>query len=404
MPFHRWKRRLAGERVATFLLPDLEDEGYYRRPVIRKLTDANGKPSGRKEIIGWIPVAIFVEYVGGGKDAKDVLRGLIGIGSEMRNMTNDELKSEEFWSWIVAHPIEYKIYKAVAEDGEPWPDSSAERLKVTMPAEQVSGDYEGTEDDVRVPAAGREVARSDNSEPEKELPLDVKHRNAITSAVGVAKAFVVTSEATAAQGLGIKNRLAELRLSASRAGEAIYKPLHTAYVTEREKWLPMVNQADVEEKALNTKILTWRETERKRLAAEAVKAAAKAAEEARVAAVAEAERLRLEQEENERAADRAIARGEPEVPPVIAETEAPPVAPVVAAASTPAPAPLRPTYGTRKLKEEEKTFIDEVTDWSALFAHFKDNEAVQVTLKTLALQAVRNGLTVPGVTTRRGLI
>src|SRR6267154_2800653 len=175
MPFHRWKRRLAGERVATFLLPDLEDEGYYRRPIIRKLTDANGKPSGRKEIIGWIPVALFSEG--------DVLYGLIGSGAQMRNMTADELKSEEFWSWVVAHPIEYKIYKAVAEDGEPWPDSSAVQLANTMPAVDALDDVGSDGEHERVPAAGRDVTKTDNSEPEKELPLDVKHRNAITSAV-----------------------------------------------------------------------------------------------------------------------------------------------------------------------------------------------------------------------------
>jgi hypothetical protein len=360
-------------------LPDLEDEGYYRKPISRPLTNAAGAPTGRKEIIGWIPVALFSEG--------DVLYGLIGSGAEMRSMTDKEMKSEELWSWVVANPISYKIYKAVAEDGQPWPDSSAEQLKATMPAEEAE----------TIPAAGREVAKTHN-EPEEELPLDVKHRNALKSAVGVAKMFEVTSEATAAQGLGIKNRLAELRLSASRAGEAIYKPLHTAYVIEREKWLPMVNEADLEEKTLNRKLLGWRESERRRLAAEAEKARV---EEAKAAALADA--VRREQEEAAaRAADRAIARGEPEPEPEIheeASIEAP-----VAAASTPAPAPLQPTYGKRKLKEEEKIFIDEVTDWSALFAHFKDNEAVQVTLKTLALQAVRSGLTVPGVTTRRGLI
>jgi hypothetical protein len=373
MSFTRWRRRLLGERVETFLQPDQGDEGYYRKPVKKKLNN------GQWQTLGWNAVGLWMGPNG-------QMTGLIHSWDNpiiVRDLTRDELTSEEFWSYIVANPISYETYEKVA-GGEPWPDSKEVQLANTMPD---------------IPAADREVAKDDNKPPE-DLPLDVQHRNAIMSAVGVAKAFTVTSDDTAEQGLGIKNRLAELRLAAQRDGEAAYKPVYAEYKRLFGIWNPMVGLAEDEEKSLNGKLLTWRESERRRIAAEAEKVRVEAAK----AAAAEAERKRLEEEAAQRAADRAIIRGEPEAAPEIHE-EAPCPAPP-AAASTPAPAPLRPTYGKRKLKEEEKTFLDETQpiDFDALYQHFKNTEVVQLTLKTLALAAVRSGSEVPGVKTRRGLI
>jgi len=382
MSYDNWKKRLAGEAVKTFLQPGNDDEGYYRKPVKQKLQN------GQWKTLGWNAVALWVD---GGE-----LVGLIGSYDnplKVRELTADELTSEEFWSYIVANPISYSVYKTRAEDGKPWPDEPAEQLAKTM------------ENGTDIPAANREVAKTDNNPPE-ELPPEKVHEQAIDNAIGVSKVFDIKTEADAGQALGIKNRLAELRLAATRDGEALYKPPFAEYKRLYAIWNPMVARADTEEKALNTKILRFRESERKRIVAEQWAAAKKAADEAYAKAAAEANRLRAEQEENDRAADRAIARGEPEVPPVVVETEAPPVAPVVTAAPTPAPAPLTPTYGKRRLKEEEKTFLDEdkPIDWDLLFSYFKNTPEVQLVLKTLALAAVRAGREVPGVSTRKGLI
>jgi len=371
--YTKWQARLAqkeaGQKVLTvpsFTSPDAEDEGYYRKPITKKL------PNGRNEVLDWIPIALWVE--------NGQLVGLIGAGAGMRKVSPHDL--DAIWSWCVQHPISYATYKAIAEEGKPWPDSQAEQLEAT------------------IPAANREVEKTDNN-PEEELPLEVQHAQAIDSACGVAKAFTIASEKEAEQGLGIKNRLAELRLAAKRDGEAAYKPPYNEYSRLYAIWNPMVARADAEEKAMGTKLLTWRDKERKRIAAEQAQAAAKAAAEAAV----EAERVRLEHEENERAADRAIARGEPEPPPVVAEAEVPPVA-SVASAVPPAPAPLKPTYGKGKLKEIDKIFLDETQpiDFAALFGYFKDTAEVQILLKTLALAAVRAGRDVPGISTRKGLV
>ena len=74
------------------------------------------------------------------------------------------------------------------------------------------------------------------------------------------------------------------------------------------------------------------------------------------------------------------------------------MAPVVAAN------PIVPTYGTRTVKEEVKFFLDKVTSWDMLFAHYKNNADVQALLMKLAGADIKVGRAVPGTTKREGLI
>lgn len=359
MSFNKWKARLAGEKVLTFTSPDLDDEGYYRRPLVEPKLGADGKTNGQKRIIGWVPVAYFID--------RGKLCGVIGD----RDMAINEVSDEGLWSWVVSNPISEELFRAVSERGDPWPDLEVIRTSdVRLPEGTLMGAID-------IPATNRNVAKTDNNPPEV-LP-DVAHAEAIDNAIAAAIKKVATEE-EAAQALGSKNRIAELRLEADKAGKTLYQPPFNEYKRLYKLWTPMVERAEQAEKNLNTSILTFRESERKRLAKIAEEAAAK---------------QREQDEANERAAQRAIARGEPEATPDI--TEAPP-------AAVPAPAPVVPTYGKRKLKEEEKWFLDEVTDYDALYAHFKNNEALKITLKTLATAAVKLGQTVPGTKTHRGLV
>jgi hypothetical protein len=209
------------------------------------------------------------------------------------------------------------------------------------------------------------------------MMTDKDHAIGIDTAIGAALKKV-TNETEAAQALGSKNRIAELRLAAEKAGKALYDPPFREYKRLHGLWSPMVARADTAEKALNKAILTFRETERIRIAKEQTQSD---------------ERQRLLDEANARAADRAIAAGEPELPPEIVEIERPI-----------APAPILPTYGTRKIKEEVKTFLDEVTDYDLIYQYFKESAEVKTFLTTLATAAIKAGRTVPGVKTREGLI
>lgn len=334
MSYDFWKAAMAGEKPKMFV--DDPQLGFYRRQV--KQRDAKGN----NKRVGWMPIAVFtVSY---GTDDTIVAR----VGD--RDVTGDALN--ELWSYIAGNPISEETYRAVAERGEPWPGELA-----------------------TVPAANREVTSADNDPP--EVLTDKDHAAGIDTAISAAIKSV-TNETEASQALGSKNRIAELRLAADKAGKALYDPPFREYKRLHGLWSPMVARADVAEKSLQKSILTFREKERQRIAAEQAAAGAK---------------QREIDEANERAAQRAIAAGIPEEVPDVVDVEQPA-----------APAPILPTYGTKKLKEEVKTFLDSVNDFDAVYTYFKDTAEVKTFLTTLATAAVKAGRTVPGTTTRQGLI
>ena len=327
-----WQAALAGEKPKMFV--DQPECGFYRNAVKERDSKGNNKR------VGWAPVAIFVD------GEAPALVGRIGD----REVTGDALN--ELWSYVAGNPISEETYRAVAERGEPWPGEP------------------GT-----VPAANRDVEKTDNSPP-KEL-TDVDHAAGIDAAIGAALK-VVSNEEDAAKALGSKNRIAELRLAADKAGKAFYDPPYREYKRLQGIWSPMVARADAKEKELNRSILTFRESERQRIAKEQAEAI---------------ERQREIDEANERAAQRAIAAGEPEAAPKVVEVEMPS-----------APVPVLPTYGTRKLKEEVKTILDAITDYDSVYNFLKAEPKVKALLLELATAKVKAGFTVPGTTTREGLI
>jgi hypothetical protein len=368
--YANWKARLAGTAVKTYLQPQLEDAGYYRQPIVRKL------PNGQTETLGWVPVALWVENA--------ELFGLIGVGDDMRELRDDELAGEQLWSWICRNPISYEVYKAVAENGEPWPDAPEVQLAKTMGEEPV-------------PAANREVTRSDNAPPEEEdnRPEHEKVAEKIDSAIAVSKAHAITDQKSAEIALGIVNRLAELRLSARRRGEELYKPHYNKYVMIRDQWKPPVERADAEEKRQTANINSWKRAEEKRLREEAAKAEAerKRLEEEALA------RSREQEEAAARAMDRAIANGgAPATMEMPFEVERP--EPVAAAPAPVAPTTvaLAPTYGKRKLRDTPKEPTFTIDDYDAVYAHFKNLESVKSCLAVLVKAAVKANITVPGVT------
>lgn len=342
MSWLKWEARLRGEKVLTFPQPDEEDEGFYRKPITEPGVNSAGQFNGKKVIVGWEPIAYYL--------SNDVLCGRIND----RDMSLHEI--DAFWTWCVQYPISESLYRDVAEKGKPWPTMG-------MPAPEI-------------PAADRDVAKTDNA-PIEAIPADKMHAEAIDAAICAAPTGV-KSDAEASIALGSKNRIAELRLAADKAGKAIYEPMYRTYTAEQKKWSPMIAMATAKEKELNTNILTFRESERQRIA--------KIAEEA----LQEARRI---DEANARAADRAIARGEPEEPPEVIEI----VVPV-------APVPVVATYGTRKLKEEIHFILDAITDYDAVYNYLKEEPKLKALLLDLAAAKVKAGLTVPGTTSRKGLI
>lgn len=268
MSYDKWKARIRGEKVETFLQPDHLDEGYYRVPIIEGRT-----PQGRANVTGWVPVAYWLEEHG----TESKLVGSIGE----RAMTDKELGDEGRWSYAVQNPISYETFCAVAYEGKPWPS----------------------------------VARTENqtADPDHKEPETVEeHRAAIKLIVDTVKDMKIDNEESAAIWLGTKNTLATLRLAADKAGQAIYKPHYTAYKKAFDAWTPMVKASEQAEKRIETAYKQFQNE--RRLAAEAEQ---RAAEQAR----------REEEERNQRAADRAIARGEEPPEPEVEEAAPPPAAP-----------------------------------------------------------------------------
>ncbi len=330
MSYTYWQAALAGEKPKMFV--DQPELGFYRKGIHERNAKGNNKR------IGWAPVAVFMDG--------ETMTARVGT----RDVTGDALN--ELWSYIAGNPISEDTYRAVAERGEPWPGE--------LPA---------------VPAANREVTQVDNSPPEVLTAAD--HATGIDTAISAALK-VVTNETEAAQALGSKNRIAELRLAADKAGKALYDPPYREYKRLHGEWSPMVGRADAAEKGLQKAILTFREKERVRIAAEQ--------------AGAEAKQREID-EANERAAQRAIAAGVPEEMPEVVEIEQPV-----------APAPVLPTYGTRKLKEEVHTILEAVTDYDLVYGFLKAEPKVKALLLELATAKVKAGFTVPGTATREGLI
>lgn len=355
MSFDKWRARLAGEKVMTYVKPDAMDEGYYRKPITQKKIGRDGKPNGQTETIGYTPVAYFLDG--------NALICLLG-DKEV------ESQDEALWSWVVSNPISYELYRKVTEDGAPWPDVALP----TLLSENTGG------------IAPVEKPKAPETAEEHKALID-------TLIASTKEAKVETAEEANSVN-GSMNKIAEARLAAAHAGEALYKPHFEKYKALYNQWTPMVKDAEAEEKRLARLILTFRESVRKRELEEAE--AKRKADEA--AAAAEKQRQEEEAERNARAADRAIASGEPEPEPEI-EPPPPPSPP----APAPKPAAIAPTYGKRKVREQVQTFV-EITDIDQVFAFFKETTEVKAVLHTLALAMVKAGHDVPGITKREGLI
>lgn len=341
-----WKAALVGEKPKMFV--DSPELGFYRKGIYQR--DAKG--NNRR--VGWAPVAIFMDG--------ETMVARIGSEKLGRDVTGDDLN--ELWSYCAGQAISEGNYREVAEHGKRWWDDPAppeKKFEDTFSAEKVVMDS---------------FFPADHNSP-PEVLTDKDHATAIDSAIGAA-IKVVTNETEAAQALGSKNRIAELRLAADKAGRALYEPPYAEYKRLYGAWNPPVKRAEAKEKDLNAAVLTFREKERQRIAAEQ--------------AAADAKQREIE-EANERAAQRAIAAGEPEAAPEVIEVEQPA-----------APAPILPTYGTRKIKEELHTILDAITDYDAVYNFLKAEPKVKELLTALATAKVKAGFTVPGTTTRQGLI
>lgn len=395
MSYTKWQKRLeiaekfptvAKRREAIAALkinnmqPDHEDEGYYRKPVTEPKLGPDGKTNGQKTIIDWIPVAYYMH--------NGQLTGVIGNLEQSRLMTDREIADQELWTWVVANPISYDDYVAVAERGEQWfdmtnpPNPTAAKIIDRLVADGITpvttaAELEAAKNvEVVIPAANREVGRSDNAPPEEAIALDVEHATAIDNAIGAAKDLPVTTVPEAEIASGAANIIRERRLAAEKVAKRMVEPLKIAYDDERGKWAPPVLRAKAAEDDIRLKVSNFEIAERKRIAAEQLAAL---------------EKQREIDDANQRAADRAIAEGQPEPPPVVEEVVIPQ-----------APEKTKPTYGSYTPRAKPVLKFAVIQDAAAVLNHFKLNYKVIELIQKLATDDIRTGLEVPGATFREG--
>lgn len=356
-----WRKRLAGDTVLTHEADP--DAGFYRVRFKNQKTN----------VITWTPVAYFC------------LDGKLFGGIGPKDMSDNEVG--DFWTYCCQYPIPEDVYFQF--DGrekipdEEWPRGLLGEPKRGPFANANKMDHNSGDKTVdpnpAIGGDGRELSRSDNAEP--LVPPEVEHAqriDTVISAYGDVNAKI-TSEEQAAISLGVKNRLAELRIAATKAGEADYKPDFIAYQAKQKRWAPIPAKADAAEKAINRQYLAFRELERQRVAKEAAEALAKQQEI---------------DEANERATDRFIVSGDPTEVLEIDTTE------VAIPVAAPPPAP---TYGTRKPKEKLKKWVV-IDSYPGVFMHFQQNEEVRALLKKLAQKETDAGRAVPATHVVEGLI
>lgn len=369
MSYDNWRARLAiAEKYKTvaerrkavaalkinFSQPGEADCGYYRKPITEK--DPSG--NGLNIIKGWIPVSYFMHG--------DKLVGIIGAGDDARDMTDDEVGDEQLWSYVVSHPISYETYRAVVDNGEPWPD---------QPVGKNTSIIETLETAYPSPENPRVIERTDNLPPEVD-PL-VEHKEGIDNAIGAARDLKVATAEDAARVAGAANILRDRRLAVEKIAKARVTPLKLAYESERDKWLPMVKRAKEAEDALRRMVTVFEVAERKRIAAAQLEAM---------------EKQREQDEANARAADRAIANAEPEPPPVVEGVQIPR-----------APEPVKPTYGSYTPPAKPLKKFAVIVDDVAVYRYFSDMPVMIEFLQKLATTEIRNGIEVPGTTVREGI-
>jgi len=236
-----WRKALAGEKPK--MVVDDPQLGFYRSGVYVK------EPNKARKRVGWSPVAIF--YAHG---------GLTAIVDHNKLIDNRD-KLNELWSYVAANPISEETYRAVAERGEPWPDSHE---ATTVPSIPVSN--------------GTNVEASFVTVDIKEVkpsPLHVRIAAEIEAAAKLLEKYtVIDSDAAASKARSLQQRFLDLRGDAAKAYEEVNRPLLEEQKHIRGIWFPIRDRADEASNKLRAAMGAWEDTKRKaaRIAAERAEA------------------------------------------------------------------------------------------------------------------------------------
>lgn len=361
-PWNGWRALLNGWKVENTAVPVSDGEpftGYYRT-------------KRSKEDKTFAPVAYWKE------DGKWIC---IVDGIQV-----SDTRAMQLWAFASRYPISHAWYKAVAEEGKPWPDADE---RVSRKALQVAHE-KPEKDDARLAAENEiafievdnERARVGGNNPPEETGLEAI-KNKITNAKGgVADYKEIKDDEHLARALSLKNRLTELASEADKERKALKEPHWLKAKAVDDEWMPTVKDAEAAAKevgtamsAYETKKLELRrqaeaETERRRKAAEAI----------------EAENLRkIREAEDEGKSPDDV---ELEQVPHVEETKPPEEN-----------ATIRPGYGSAK-KVKTEWYVKSITDIGALLTcDAMKTHPEMIALATQLAERAKNkaNMTLPGV-------
>ena len=245
MNYDYWRKALAGEKPKMFV--DEPQVGFYRKAVYTK------EPNKAAKRTGWTPVAVFLTP---DANMQGVLTAVIGNRQE-----TDRDKINELWSYCAANPISEETYRAVAERGEPWPDSHE-----TVPSISVANST----------SMLWPLVLSDGTKIERHEAIGADLEEASKH---LAKFAVIESDEQSSKARSLQQRFLDLRGEAKKHYDALNDPLLAEQKRIRGIWFPIRDRADEAATKLREAMGKWEDEKRK-----AAKVAAERAEAGQPAA------------------------------------------------------------------------------------------------------------------------
>lgn len=335
-----WRRLLGGEKDIAVHETDPQC-GFWRAAMLNALP---------------IPIAIYRDSDG----AKKCIIGTITGATRVEPIE----AAQKHWAWCGA--ITEEVYRAVAQNGQPWPD---------------------VDPSVAAAIANR-LAIGGNAPPEATDPLEAIKQQVEHLRTGVARYDKIEDDVTLNAAQSLRATFLKLAREADELRTTVKAP-HLAKCQEIDRtYNAVVKDAQALAGAVKRPMDAW----------ETIKLARRREQERIERERAEAEaRRQAEEAERARQADVTLSTAaQGDMPYTPALPSAPPVAP---AAEPPRPAaPIKGGVG-RGASSRPVLVVKEVTDWPALFDHFQNDEDVRALLLKKAGIAVKNGIAVPGVTT-----
>lgn len=346
--YDNWKARLRGDK-----LPVIEREpecGFWFK-----------RTRGAR-----VPVAIYL-------GDNDRIVALIGVKAD----SPQPIGADKVWIDCAANPITKETYREVYAGGA-WPGDHTKAPANDQPAEETAP-VAATSD-----LKPRPNAPAADPNDTIDNPALAAFRDQIDSAIAQAKAVkppTTDEEAAAIQGL--RARLLELHRKTDERRTELKAPHLKAGKDIDEAWQPPIKNAKAEADRLNSlneayetaKLRARREEER-------------LAEQRRVAAIREQERVRIENEAAARAAEEA-GRPAPEPKPEPVVTPAEPVA------AAPVETKIAPTVG--RAASKKAVYVAVISSVDKVFQVFKNDARVITLLQKLAQEVVDAGGGVDGV-------